>query len=69
MPAAIDDVCRKVIADCQNEIAKSIVDAERERTPEMLARPARELALDPQDADIGAAPMGGRREIVKITQG
>jgi hypothetical protein len=55
--AAIDQLGSEIVLDGQDEIAESIVEAKLDRSPKMLACAARELALDPQDADIGAAPM------------
>jgi hypothetical protein len=47
---------------------KSIIQAERDCVAQVLARPARELALDPKDTDVRAGPMGGRCKIVKVAQ-
>ena len=68
LDAAVDDLGRQVIFDGQDEIAESVVDAELDRVAKMLACAAPELAFDPHDADVGAAPVGARREIVEVTQ-
>ena len=57
-PATGKDV--KVVLDGQDKIAESIVEAEFDRAPKMLPCAACELALDPYDADVSAAPMSGR---------
>lgn len=66
--AAVDEFGCEAILNGQDKIAKSIIDAELDRVPKMLARPARELAFDPQDADVSAAPVSGGCKIVQVTQ-
>jgi len=66
--AALDQLGGDVVLDGQNAIAKSIIQAERDCAAQVLARPARELALDAKDTDVRPRPVGGRCKIVKIAQ-
>ena len=68
MHAAVHQFGRKTIINGQHAIAKPIVETKLDRVAEMLARAVRKLALDPQDADMGAAPVRGCCKIEQIAQ-
>src|SRR5262245_14541048 len=61
--APVDEIGRQIVPDRQNPVEKSIVDAELQSAPEILTRAACQLALDPEDTDVSAPPMGGRCKI------
>jgi hypothetical protein len=44
--ASVDECGRKVIVNRQDQVPESVVNAELDRAPKMLACPARKLPLD-----------------------